>query len=273
MFASRTYFSLSVIASPERHLDHNLWHQLDHRPENLLLLGVAWGDRWVRSPDCAGMSHGSNAAYLAAHYGIMYWFREPLRETLDDWFHLTHRSFQWGRSSQVGWTERPMRGFFSPVKGYVAPRAFVSIEALPYRPVKAVHVTLSRVEHTHKDAAEILRWYDRERLPDLLACRGVAGGWVLAEDASFQARWEEGGPQWPFADQATRSGIATPNRMQILYLDEEPADVLADIEARDRELKKQGRLRDTSAVEDVMFASPLRAITAWEWDWFTSMRM
>ena len=48
MFASRTYFSLSVIEHADRHLDHNLWHQLDHRPENLLLPGVAWGDRWVQ---------------------------------------------------------------------------------------------------------------------------------------------------------------------------------------------------------------------------------
>ena len=51
----------------------------------------------------------------------MYWFREPMGETLNGWFLLTERSFQWGRSPQIGWTKRPLRGFFTPIKGYVAP--------------------------------------------------------------------------------------------------------------------------------------------------------
>ncbi|ANH36663.1 hypothetical protein I601_0209 [Nocardioides dokdonensis FR1436] len=33
--------------SAEDHRAYNRWHQLDHRPENLALPGVAWGDRPV----------------------------------------------------------------------------------------------------------------------------------------------------------------------------------------------------------------------------------
>ena len=150
MFATRVYFSLSEITDPTKHRDHNEWHQLDHQPENLLLPGVALGSRWVRSPDCAALSTGTAASYMAAHYGIMYWFREPMAETLDDFFELSERSFQWGRSPQIGWTRRPMRGFFAPLKGYVAPRVRVSVEALPYRPVKAVLIKLSNLRGSER---------------------------------------------------------------------------------------------------------------------------
>jgi hypothetical protein len=268
MFATRAYFSLSEITDPMKHRDHNEWHQLDHRPENLLLPGVAWGDRWVRSPDCAALSSGSAAAYMSAHYGIMYWFREPLGETLDDWFHLTYRSFQWGRSPQIGWTRRPMRGLFAPVKGYVAPRVRVSVDALPYRPVKAVQVTLSSFDYGHSDAATILRWYDEVRLPDLLQCRGVAGGYVLAAESAFRPPWEEKGAEWAFPDTATRAGSPSPDRMLILYLDEEPDVFYSDLSERDRLAGRNGRLIDSSAVEDVLFSSPFRRVVPWQWDWF-----
>jgi hypothetical protein len=270
MLPSRVYFSLTIVTDPDRHDDYNRWHQLDHVPENLLLPGVAWGERWVRSPDCDALSHGSNQAYRDSHYGIMYWFREPLRETLDDWFHLTHRSFQWGRSSQVGWTRRPMRSFFSPIKGYVAPRALVSAAALPLRPTKAVHITLSHFNLQHPDAAEALRWYDQVRLPELIQRRGVTGAWVLAEDPQFQAPWTDGGAEWPFADHSLRDGAVSPNRMQILYLDEEPEEVLADIAAQDRANMRTSPRIDTSAFEDVMLAGPMRPVVPWEWNWFDS---
>ena len=66
------------------------------------------------------------------------------------------------------------------------------------------------------------------------------------------------------------AGMNTPNHMRILYLDGEPADVLAAIEEGDRARKAAGRLMDTSAIEDVMFVSPLRSVVPWEWDWFAA---
>ena len=268
MRPTRCYFSLSEITDPSKHRDHNEWHQLDHRPENLLIPGVAWGDRWVRSPDCKALSSGSAAAYDAAHYAIMYWFREPMAETLDEFFVLSERSFAWGRSPQVGWTKRPMRGFFVPIKGYVAPRVRVSADALAFRPVKAIHVTLSRFDHSDPDAARALAWYDEVRLPDLVATRGVAGAWTFADDTLFQPPWQEGGAAWSFADKASRDGTTSPNHMRILYLDEEPDRVLAEIAEGDKARSAAGRMVDTSGFEDVMFSSPLQSVVAWEWDWF-----
>jgi hypothetical protein len=268
MFATRAYFSLSEITDPNKHRDHNEWHQLDHQPENLLLPGVALGSRWVRSPDCAAVSSGSAASYMNAHYGIMYWFREPMAETLDDFFELSERSLQWGRSPQVGWTNRPMRGFFAPLKGYVTPRVRVRTEALPYRPVKGVLITLSDLRGSDAEKTDLLRWQDEIRIPDLLSCRGVAGAWTFATDEFFAAPWDSGRIGWSFADKNTRDANPRPRRMQILYLDEDPLEVMSDIRQRDAGFRKAGRMRETSDVEDVLLMTPMRAITAWQWDWF-----
>ena len=51
MFSERAFFSFIELTDPEQHREYNEWHQLDHRPENLLLPGVAWGDRWARRRD------------------------------------------------------------------------------------------------------------------------------------------------------------------------------------------------------------------------------
>ena len=51
MFSERAFFSFIELTDPDRHREYNEWHQLDHRPENLLLPGVAWGDRWARRRD------------------------------------------------------------------------------------------------------------------------------------------------------------------------------------------------------------------------------
>ena len=268
MFATRVYFSLSEITNPAKHRDHNEWHQLDHQPENLLLPGVALGSRWVRSPDCAAASTGTADDYKKSHYGIMYWFREPMTETLDDFFALSERSFQWGRSPQVGWTRRPMRGFFAPVKGYVAPRVRVSVEALPYRPVKAVLITLSNLRGSEADKTDTLRWYDEVRIPELLQCKGVAGAWTFAADEFFAPPWDDGRKTWSFADKASRAASPQPQRLQILYLDEDLHEVMGNIEACDSALRSSGRWRDTSETEEILFMSPFRPIVAWQWDWF-----
>jgi hypothetical protein len=57
-------------------------------------------------------------------------------------------------------------------------------------------------------------------------------------------------------------------RITLLYLDEDPLQVVETIQAQERAWRTAGRSRDTSSVEDVRFASPFRAIVPWEWDWF-----
>ncbi len=273
MFAAKAYFSLAEITDPTKHRAHNEWHQLDHIPENLILPGIVWNDRWVRSPDCMSASRTVAPSLASTHYGVMYWFREPIRETLDDFFMLSERSFQWGRSPQVRWTKRPMRGLFSPIKGYAGPRLPVTADILPFCPTKGVHITLSTVDPKAPGAHALFRWYDEVRIPDLLQCRGVAGAWTLAADDLFRHEWgEDSGPSWNFPDSNTRDPAAAPNRLTILYLDEDPLEFVADREARDVALRRAGRLRDVSDIEQVSFDSPLRAIVPWEWDWFEAAK-
>ncbi len=144
--------------------------------------------------------------YAHVHYAIMYWFREPLRQTLDEFFMLSERSFQWGRSPQIGWTRRPLRGFFSPIKGYVAPRVRVSVDALPLRPAKGIHVTVSRLKRHDAVAAGRLPLVRRgPHSRTLLKCRGAAGAWTFASDDLFPPPWDdEGAPRWSFADSGSR---------------------------------------------------------------------
>jgi hypothetical protein len=268
MFATKVYFSLSEITDPAKHRDHNEWHQLDHRPENLLLPGIGWGDRWVRSPDCAAASRVSDAACANAHYAIMYWFREPMRETLDEWFLLTERSFQWGRSPQVGWTRRPVRGSFRPIKGYASPRTRLSPEEIVFRPVQGIYVMLSRVLRRDAAAHEAWRWQDEVQIPALLDCDGVAGAWTFASEDQFKPMHADPQPGWTFADRHTRPGEQPPMRLTLLYLDGDPVEVAKRIAGKDADWRNSGQARDLSGIEEVFFASPLRRVVPWEWSWF-----
>jgi hypothetical protein len=41
VFSERVFFSFVELTDPSQHRAYNEWHQLDHRPENLLLPGRA----------------------------------------------------------------------------------------------------------------------------------------------------------------------------------------------------------------------------------------
>jgi hypothetical protein len=114
----------------------------------------------------------------------------------------------------------------------------------------------------------MLRWQDEVQIPALIACEGVAGAWTFAADELFKAPWDHGRKSWSFADQASRIANPQPQRLQILYLDSEPAETMARVGRCEDRLRHDGLWRDTSASEDILFMSPLRAIVAWQWDWF-----
>src|SRR5690606_25582117 len=136
------------VPDPAHHPDYNRWHQLDHRPENLALPGVAWGERWVLAPDCLAVARGAQPL-LGTHYVNMYWFREPLAESVAEWHELADRSFQWGRRTDMGIAERVMLGWFMSVKGYANPRVLVDPDVLPFRPNRGIHLTVARLAEPH----------------------------------------------------------------------------------------------------------------------------
>src|SRR5690606_25584327 len=119
-----------------------------------------------------------SAPFEDTDYVAMYWFREPIKESLAAWDHLGADSVQWGRGPLIPGVERRLLAFFRPIKGYVARSALVSTAALPFRPHRAVEITLRRFEEPLGAAAhDYYRWEDRVLMPELLDLDGVAGGW------------------------------------------------------------------------------------------------
>ncbi|MEO6989209.1 MAG: hypothetical protein ABI239_11240 [Aquihabitans sp.] len=262
-FAEAAFISLARMESPEHHQAYNEWHQLDHRPENLVLDGVMWGERWVQTPELRAASLVADGEFGDFHYLTLYWFRPPVEVSISAWTDLADRSFHWGRRQELAWTERPFMGFFRPILGYAAPRVDVSPQALPFRPNRGVYVVASKVTNA-ADARAVVerrnRWYDREGLPTLLKQPGVAGGWTFtAEESLTPSAW---------AQKEQRQGIpidATTNlRLTVLFLDDDPLEVAAGLSVEDLVAP------DGDGVEHLRFAGPLEAIEPWKYDWFAN---
>jgi hypothetical protein len=258
LYPPKAFFTFTELVDASLHRAYNAWHQLDHRPENLALPGVIYGERWVKSPDCTAGTATPLLPLSEFHYFNMYWFREPERESIREFWALAERSMLWGRRPDR-MVRRPLVGWLMPVKGYVSPRVRVSEGVLPLRPNRGVYLTVSRLNAPGgKAAEETFAWYDRVRIPDLLLCRGAAGVWTLVSPSSHA-----GLPRLGESD-ARRTKL----RVQLVYLDEDPLEFRSDLQAKEHIWRRSGRHRDTSDVEDVLFEGPLRSITPWEWDWF-----
>lgn len=254
MLADLAYFSLLEITDASKHRAFNAYHQLDHRPENLALPGVVWGDRWVVSPDCAALASGSDAELRRKNYITMYWFADPAERSMREWIELGDRTFEWGRRPGTDYERREMFAVM-PVKGYVHPRVLVSADALPFRPVRGVHVTVLAVPGPRTAAAEAaFAWYDRVGIPDLLSCPGVAGAWTFTNvGAVFDPPGAPG-----------RNTI----RVHVLFLDEDPVEVTAGIDSQKAQWALTGDYAKVGGVLVERLCTPLRAITPWQWDWF-----
>ncbi len=264
MLPSEAFFSLSRVEDPARHRSYNEWHQLDHVPENVALPGTTWGERWVRSPDCAdgGVVHSSLGG---CQYLTMYAFADPPTSSIGEWEELAERCFQWGRRPCETYVTRPLMGFLMVVKGYVAPRVRVSAEALPHRPKRGVIVSIRRMAEPHSSAAhDLYRWEDQERIPDLLTVPGVSGAYTFASSyATLDARYE-GQP----GEKALRPAHRAIGdiRLTLVFVDEDPVEVSSAIE--DRQRRSAVSAHDGDAVSTVLLSGPLRTIVPWEWDWF-----
>ncbi|MGV9661927.1 hypothetical protein ACWDUL_01925 [Nocardia niigatensis] len=256
MFSERAFFSFVDLADPGLHREYNEWHIFDHRPENLLLPGVAWGDRWARPAEYTQL--GASCPELSGtDYMAMYWFRPPYEESLAEWRKLGEDSIQWGRGPLLPGVRRPLTAFFTPVKGYVAQRARVSADALPFRPNRGLHVTVSRFAEPHGARThDHYGWYDRVRLPALVDSPGVAGAWTFALH-SLQKH-----PAPPL--DGTAEYLPGSIRIRLLYLDADPAEVTRELAAREKEWDAAGFGSPCPEVETTLLAGPVRTIDPWE---------
>lgn len=265
MLAEKAFFSFATVTDPSKHRAYNEWHQLDHRPENLALDGVRYGERWVLSPDCAEVADLRHPELAGTHYVNSYWFREPASASIAEWQGLAERSFQWGRRPDVAWTSRPLMGFFSTVRGVASRRVLVSADALPFRPNRGVHLTVSQVGDAHgPDAERSFAWHDRIWVPELLDCPGVAGVWTFSSDSTTLD------PSWRAVPGSTTFDAAGSDRghlrITLAFLDEDPVDVAQAIAVRSDRLGRAAR--GPGGAETTLLSAPLRAIAPWEWDWF-----
>ena len=251
------FFSFVTLqdATAADHRAYNEWHQLDHRPENLALPGVAWGDRWARPED-----HRAGAAapeHADTDYVAMYWFRSPVEESVRAWDRLGEDSFQWGRGPLIPGVRRTLLAFFHPVQGYAARSALVSPQVLPYRPNRGVHVTLTRHPEPHSLAThEHHRFEDRTLMPALCELDGVAGGWT------FSLSHHQRHSTLSFGDAPEdRPGSL---RLRLLYLDGDTLETTRLVNQADAALREAAGLDPDAA--QVLFDSPLRTIVPWQ-DW------
>ncbi|MCV7229545.1 hypothetical protein [Mycolicibacterium komossense] len=253
------FFSFVALDNPSAkdHRRYNEWHQLDHRPENLALPGVAWGDRWARTAECRAASV-SEPEQSDTDYVAMYWFREPAGASVREWEQLGADSFQWGRGPMIPGVRRTLLAFFRPVKGYAANSSLVSAGVIPYRPNRGIQVTVTRFAdplgggtHGHH------QWEDRALIPALLEVPGVAGAWTFALD-----HHQDNGLGLRSVEAAEHRGGL---RVRILYLDDDPITTTARVYEKTDEVT---RLLDESSVAaaELVFSSPLRTIIPWQ-DW------
>lgn len=255
MLAPHALFSFGRLSDPTKHREYNEWHQLDHRPENLALPGVAWGDRWVRSPDCARDGDVGQEPYTATQYTNMYWLRAPVDETIRQFVDLGERCRQWGRRPDLAYVQRDLTGFFTVVAVLATRRTSVTSAAVPIRPARGVHVSLIRIRLPDSPPTdELFRWYDRIRMPALLKVPGVAGAAIFASAPGTSRGEVRAAPQ--------------DLRLHLLYLDDDPVAVGNRIGRTEADWRTAGRDIDRSELEEVLFAGRLRAITPWYWDWF-----
>ncbi|MFI9411268.1 hypothetical protein [Nocardia gamkensis] len=260
LFSERVFFSFIELTDPGGHREYNEWHQLDHRPENLLLPGVAWGDRWARPTEYAALGSEPTEAFAGVDYVAMYWFRAPYEESIAAWTKLGEDSFQWGRGPILPGVNRPLLAFFTPVKGYVAPRVRVSADALPFRPNRGLHITLSRFREPHStETHDQFHWQDTVGIPGLLDCPGVAGAWT------FSLHTQQNHPTLPLGGTAEEYASGS-LRIRLLYLDADPVVATHAIAERETEWEATGFSAPHPTAEEVLMTGPLRTIVPWQ-DW------
>jgi hypothetical protein len=246
------FLTLTQLSDPDRHDEYNAWHQLDHLPENLVQPGVEWGNRWVRTPECAASSSSQGPDSADAQYLVMYQFRPPLDVSIAEWTELNQRAQWWGRRPELLWTIRMPLGFFSPVAGYASPRVLVSADAVPHRPHLGIHLTVPRYEGELSAAAmSCMADYDRRVIPAVLNLPGVAG--VLTYRMARPAAgfgFSEALPQTAF--------------VRLVFADADPVRV-GEVLLEDR----HGWLAGEKRGERLHFMAPFRTITPWDWSWFS----
>ncbi len=243
----RVFFSFPQVTDPQRHKDYNTWHQLDHQPENRALDAVLHGDRWVRTPQCRTASPSADdAAVGAADYVAMYWFADPVEDSVAEWFQLGQTTLELGRRPDLKWTTRRLSGYFRPLDGRVSDGVRISASALPYRAHAGVLLEVLRVAEPRSAQADAAaREWHHELLPAVRRHDGVLGTWTFASrDVTV------------VGDEAERHRAPGQFLVALHFCETDPVTLAAALD------------RPTPAGTEVLLRTPLETVVPFAWDWF-----
>lgn len=264
MSNATVFLSFTHILDPSLHAEYNEWHQLDHRPENLALPGVLYGERWVRCPACAQTGPAPNDLLDDLHYLNAYWFAEPWEQSVQEWQELAERSLDEGRRPDVRIARRQLMGYFRQVQVVVSPRLSVSASALPYRPTRGVHALVEEIGQPRSPEAESFNRWNREvRLPRLASADGVAG---VCDLVSISTTLDPAVHGHTTSNTLLLSPAAQRGRIRVTlsFLDDDPLVVAEAL----HQLTTPAELGVTDVRSRTLLCGILKTITPWEWDWF-----
>ena len=251
------FFSFTEITDPSEHRSYNEWHQLDHMPEQYLLPGVVFGQRWVSTPACRRARAYDDPGLAPVHYMTLYLMGEPLDATLEEFHALGQHLRDAGRFHT--YRRSRLSGPLSVTGQRAAPRVLVSADAVAFRPNRGVYVVVRDCDRsgetgpgTPGPGPRRRRRPERSRVETedgrlgaaMVEHDGVAGVWTFGTDSRFDRH------PW-------RPGHKT---VTVCYLDAEPLAVAPALNDLVR-----AHADDSSRV---VWAGPMETITPWRWDWF-----
>src|SRR6266516_761444 len=100
------FFSFTEVLDG-RHREYDEWHLLDHMPENFMLEGLQWGQRWVATPELIERRLFSTSDLAKTQYVTLYLITEPVTQALEDFYALGRTLYSEGR-------------FFEPRKSHLS---------------------------------------------------------------------------------------------------------------------------------------------------------
>jgi hypothetical protein len=132
------FFSFTEVTDPSAHEAYNIWHQLDHMPEQFTIDGITFGQRWVRSPRCQAAEAASGSLLEPFHYMTLYLMDDE--GVIPEFFALAKRLYAADRFFAARCAL--LSGPFEIAGRWAAPRVAVSAEAVPFRPSNGVYVVV-----------------------------------------------------------------------------------------------------------------------------------